>query len=486
MQRIRPAVLRLPAALAVALVLGGCGGENGDGLGDTLLAASKPDPLTARRPPGGRENLTAISRPNRTQADMREAPYLFSTTDQVLWDGKPTLEGLWVAHTATVVAQRVRITNPRTGTVIDGALLPRRTAGSRTGMVISAEAADALGMLPGVPAELELVAIEPDTPPLDFASTGDTQVETPRPSASAPPADLRPGDPPASTGAPDRAVPTEIASGGQPGADAAPATGRPPPPGATATGYVPAGVREATATTPEASTASADEGGAEALMPTPDPAPAIVQKTAATPAEPPPDLASTGDIAPPTPSPARTTVAVDATPAVTATSPPYVPRVSEPADQPLAAEPAYVPTATPTGETAAPDIGETATAAGPQRAEPTETYVPDVVRTAAEPDAPATPAGPADATPGAPTADTAIADGKPYIQAGYFAVPEHAADLVRTLFAYGIPARNEATTVRGSSLNRVVAGPFASREARERALRQLRQIGIADARPAAG
>lgn len=70
-----------------------------------------------------------------------------------------------------------------------------------------------------------------------------------------------------------------------------------------------------------------------------------------------------------------------------------------------------------------------------------------------------------------PEAKKAAAAGEFAVQVGAFANPDGA---VAKLATAGVPYYTEAA----GSLTRVLAGPFASREAAERALKQLRNIGL--------
>lgn len=73
-------------------------------------------------------------------------------------------------------------------------------------------------------------------------------------------------------------------------------------------------------------------------------------------------------------------------------------------------------------------------------------------------------------------AETALAGGEQFIvQAGAFADPT---DVVEKIKAAGIPFYTEAVAVKQGTVTRVRAGPFASREAAEKALAQLKGLGL--------
>lgn len=73
-------------------------------------------------------------------------------------------------------------------------------------------------------------------------------------------------------------------------------------------------------------------------------------------------------------------------------------------------------------------------------------------------------------------AETALTGGEQFIvQAGAFADPT---DVVEKLKAAKIPFYTEAVAVKQGTVTRVRAGPFASREAAEKALSQLKNLGL--------
>lgn len=92
---------------------------------------------------------------------LRPAPDIFEATGLAIWDGKRTLQGIWVAHPLAASARRVRIFNQDNGQAVDGALFKRDSAGGGASVLISSEAAQLLGMQVGTPAELRIVAVSP-------------------------------------------------------------------------------------------------------------------------------------------------------------------------------------------------------------------------------------------------------------------------------------------------------------------------------------
>lgn len=88
-----------------------------------------------------------------------EAPEVFSKRDQGLWDGRPSLGGVWVAHPDVDAPERVIIRNRESGQETIGALFKRERMNPGPVFQVSAEAAQAVGMLAGAPTNLEVVAL---------------------------------------------------------------------------------------------------------------------------------------------------------------------------------------------------------------------------------------------------------------------------------------------------------------------------------------
>lgn len=129
-----------------------------------------------------------------------EAPEVFQVTDQGLWDGRPSLGGVWIAHSEVDDPERVIIRNDVTGQFVIGALFRRERENPGPRLQVSSDAAAALGMLAGQPVALNVTALRrqelEDTPPAAA------------PAADAPTA----AAPTAVAAAPDRAAPGAAAS----------------------------------------------------------------------------------------------------------------------------------------------------------------------------------------------------------------------------------------------------------------------------------
>lgn len=88
-----------------------------------------------------------------------EAPEVFQDTDQALWDGRPSLGGVWVASPDAVDPERVILRNEANGKFVIGALFRRERDNPGPKLQISSDAADALGILAGEPVRINVTAL---------------------------------------------------------------------------------------------------------------------------------------------------------------------------------------------------------------------------------------------------------------------------------------------------------------------------------------
>jgi len=88
-----------------------------------------------------------------------EAPEVFSVTDEGLWDGRPSLGGVWVAHPDVTDPERVIVRNQTNGKFVVGALFRRERDIPGPSLQISSDAAEELGILAGAPAKLNVTAL---------------------------------------------------------------------------------------------------------------------------------------------------------------------------------------------------------------------------------------------------------------------------------------------------------------------------------------
>ncbi len=113
---------------------------------------------------GCMEGNNAISGPrsgaNAAAADRDvENPSAFSKRENGLWDGRPSLGGVWVAHPDVTSPERVIIRNTENGEETIGALFRRERLNPGPSFQVSGEAANAVGMLAGAPTMIEVVAL---------------------------------------------------------------------------------------------------------------------------------------------------------------------------------------------------------------------------------------------------------------------------------------------------------------------------------------
>lgn len=108
-----------------------------------------------------------------------EAPDVFQVTDMGLWDGRPSLGGVWVAHPDVKEPERVIIRNNENSKFVIGALFRRERENPGPVLQVSSDAAAALGMLAGAPSQLNVTALrreetpDPEAAPAAAAPTGD-------------------------------------------------------------------------------------------------------------------------------------------------------------------------------------------------------------------------------------------------------------------------------------------------------------------------
>lgn len=103
--------------------------------------------------------VTRADSSTRTVERDVEAPDVFETTDKGLWDGRPSLGGVWVAHADAMEPERVIIRNQSNSKFVVGVLYRPERQQPGPKFQVSSDAADALGMLAGQPAELNVTAL---------------------------------------------------------------------------------------------------------------------------------------------------------------------------------------------------------------------------------------------------------------------------------------------------------------------------------------
>lgn len=137
------------------LILTGCDDAGNFDLSQTF--ASKPEGETAAT-----TNATAGE---FVEKDV-EAPEVFSAAEPGLWDGRPSLGGVWVAHPDVKDPERVMIRNQSNGKFVVGALFRREREMPGPRLQVSSDAAIALDILAGAPVDLEVVALRKEQIPV--------------------------------------------------------------------------------------------------------------------------------------------------------------------------------------------------------------------------------------------------------------------------------------------------------------------------------
>lgn len=99
------------------------------------------------------------TRPTKLIERDVEAPEVFNAQEAGLWDGRPSLGGVWIAHPDVKDPERVTIRNAANGKEVIGALFRRERDIPGPRLQASSDAAVALGMLAGAPVKLEVVAL---------------------------------------------------------------------------------------------------------------------------------------------------------------------------------------------------------------------------------------------------------------------------------------------------------------------------------------
>lgn len=149
--------LKIIGACLAATTLAACEDAGNFNLGDVF------------QPKAQSQSATSAGDAVETVERDIEAPDVFEATEPGLWDGRPSLGGVWVAHPDVVDPERVIIRNTANDKFVVGALFRREREIPGPRLQISSDAAEALGVLAGAPAPLsvvalrkEIVAVEPE------------------------------------------------------------------------------------------------------------------------------------------------------------------------------------------------------------------------------------------------------------------------------------------------------------------------------------
>ena len=107
-----------------------------------------------------------------------ESPEVFQVTEKALWDGRPSLGGVWVAHPDSKQPERVIIRNKTNGKFVIGALFKRERNNPGPKLQLSSDAASALGVLAGAPTTLNVTVLRRETVTVDNGGGSPATPET--------------------------------------------------------------------------------------------------------------------------------------------------------------------------------------------------------------------------------------------------------------------------------------------------------------------
>ncbi len=136
------------AVLVSTAILGLAACEDGFNLGSNSSGGTTTDAATPTARAAGTRDV--------------ERPDIFNTTEEALWDGRPSLGGIWVAHPDVTTPERAVVTNNTTNQRIAAALFRREHANPGPRIQLSSDAAAALNILAGAPTEVTIVAVRPE------------------------------------------------------------------------------------------------------------------------------------------------------------------------------------------------------------------------------------------------------------------------------------------------------------------------------------
>lgn len=160
--------MRAALVAAAGLALGGCDEARMPG----FLAGGDGDAAEAGQ--GEDRSVRLVER------DL-EAPEVFQVTASGLWDGRPSLGGVWVAHPEVDDPERVIIRDTDSDNFVIGALFRREREVPGPPLQVSSDAAEALGLLAGQPRELEVTALRrqevSETPEDEAPEDGEAETE---------------------------------------------------------------------------------------------------------------------------------------------------------------------------------------------------------------------------------------------------------------------------------------------------------------------
>lgn len=193
------------------------------GMACATLAACEPGtgsgPVSADAPAG---DMAPVATSAKLVDRDVEAPEIFQTTDKALWDGRPSLGGVWVAAANAKNPERVIIRNPANGKFVIGGLYQREASMPGPRLQLSSDAASALGLLAGEPATVSVTALRREEAPAPKPDATKPLLDSNVDTAAIPPADGKAAAPTASAKpAKGKAGTTDVAANAAAAIDAA-------------------------------------------------------------------------------------------------------------------------------------------------------------------------------------------------------------------------------------------------------------------------
>lgn len=155
------AIIRWVLVLGTGIAVAGC--EEGQ----------QPLGFLKRNDAGGAESAAPRAKGRMVERDV-EAPEVFAVDGDGLWDGRPSLGGVWIAHPDVKDPERVIIRNTTNGKSVIGALFRRERDNPGPKLQVSSDTAAALGMLAGAPARLSVVALRREEGPPEGEAAPET------------------------------------------------------------------------------------------------------------------------------------------------------------------------------------------------------------------------------------------------------------------------------------------------------------------------
>ncbi|MGR3506276.1 MAG: SPOR domain-containing protein [Paracoccaceae bacterium] len=153
----------------------------------TLAACDESGQMSLFQGIGGAQQGAGDTRSVRMVERDVEAPDVFQVTEAGLWDGRPSLGGVWVAHPDVSEPERVIVRNTTNGNFVIGALFRREVDTPGPRVQVSSDAAETLGMLAGQPVQLNVTALRREevsdtTAPADATEVSVEEGTVPAPS----------------------------------------------------------------------------------------------------------------------------------------------------------------------------------------------------------------------------------------------------------------------------------------------------------------